>query len=217
MEKSACVCTAWNFARTQGTEFRFGLGQRALLGEHNLDECTQLARRLAGMRHAGSKGGDLYVRDPEAWLESQVRANLATVDASLVSAPIYGQVPAFAAADRGIIDLLAADRTGRLAVIELKSSPDLHLPLQALDYWMRVRWHLDRGEFTERGYFPCTPLRKDAPRLVLVAPALEFHPTTEGILSHFAPEIEVVRIGLGIHWRSHLEVMFRLRGAESPA
>ena len=157
------------------------------------------------------------MRDPEAWLESQVRANLAAIDPSLVPTPIYGQVPAFAAGDRGIIDLLAVDRAGRLAVIELKASPDLHLPLQALDYWMRVRWHLDRDEFTERGYFPGMPLRADPPRLVLVAPALEFHPTTEGILSHFSPEIEVERIGLGIHWRSHLEVMFRLRGADRPA
>ena len=205
------------FARTKGTEFRFGLGQRELLGEHNLDECEQLARHLASMRQAGSKGGDLYVRDPEAWLESQVRSNLEVIDPSLMRAPIYGQVPAFGAGDRGIIDLLAVDHAGRLAVIELKASPDLHLPLQALDYWMRVRWHLDRDEFTERGYFPGTLLRKDPPRLLLVAPALEFHPTTESILSHFSPEIELERIGLGIHWRSHLDVMFRLRGADRPA
>lgn len=205
------------FARTEGVEFRFGLGERAVAGAHNLAECEQLARNLAGMRNAQIKGGDLYVRDAEAWLESQVRSNLAAVDPALVPAPIYGQVPAFAAGDRGILDLLAVDRTGRLAVIELKASPDLHLPLQALDYWMRVRWHLERDEFRACGYFPGTSLRNDPPRLVLVAPALEFHPTTESILRHFSPEIEVERIGLGIHWRSHLEVMFRLRGAERPA
>ena len=205
------------FARTRGAEFLFGLGARAKLGEHNLAECEQLARHLAGMRRAGGNGADLYVRDPEAWLESQVRSNLAVIDPTLVPAPIYGQVPAFAAGDRGILDLLALDRAGRLAVIELKASPDLHLPLQALDYWMRVRWHLKRGEFGERGYFPGAALRKDPPRLVLVAPALEFHPTTESILSHFPADIEVERIGLGIHWRSQIDVMFRLCGAEHPA
>ena len=205
------------FARTEGAEFRFGLAERTPLGDHNLAECEQLARNLAGLRHARSKGNDLYVRDPEAWLESQVRANLAAIDPTLVPAPIYGQVPAFAAGDRGILDLLAVDRTGRLAVIELKASPDLHLPLQALDYWMRVRCHLERDEFSACGYFPGTRLRNDPPRLVLVAPALEFHPTTESILGHFSPEIEVERIGLGIHWRSHLEVMFRLRGCDHPA
>ncbi len=205
------------FARTEGAQLLFGLGGRAVLREHNLAECEQLARNLAGMRHPRMTGGDLYLRDPEAWLESQVRSHLATVDASLIPAPVYGQVPAFAAGDRDILDLLAADHSGRLAVIELKASPDLHLPLQALDYWMRVRWHLDRGEFSAHGYFPGVSIRADAPRLLLIAPALDFHPTTESILSHFSPEIEVERIGLGIHWRTELDVMFRLRGAEHPA
>ena len=205
------------FARTKREQLLFGLVERVAAGEHNLGECEQLARGLTGMRRAERKGGDLYVRDPEAWLESQVRSHLAVIDASLIPALVYGQVPAFAGGDRGILDLLAADRTGRLAVIELKATSDLHLPLQALDYWMRVRWHLDRDEFSAHGYFPGTALRKDPPRLLLIAPALEFHPTTENILDCFSPEIEVERVGLGIHWRSTLDVMFRLRGAERPA
>jgi hypothetical protein len=204
------------FARTAGGETQFGLGRRTPLGSANLSECEQLARDLARLRSSQARGGDLYLRNPEAWLESQVRANLEAIDASLVPSPIYGQAPAFVAGDRGIIDLVAADRSGRLAVIELKASADLHLPLQALDYWMRVRWHLERDEFGERGYFPGVALGKDPPRLLLVAPALEFHPTTESILRYFSPEIEVERIGLGIHWRRKLEVMFRLRGAERP-
>src|ERR1700682_3211094 len=138
------------------------------------------------------------------------------IDAALLPSPIYGQVPAFAAGDRGIIDLLGVDRKGRLAVIELKASADLHLPLQALDYWMRVNWHLDRGEFVSNGYFPGIALRKSPPRLLLVAPALEFHPSTEGIISYFSKAVEIERIGLGINWRSRLEIMFRLRGAERP-
>ena len=56
-------------------------------------------------------------------------------------------MPAFAGVERGILDLLAVDHTGRLAIVELKASADLQLPLQALDYWIRVKWHLDRGEF----------------------------------------------------------------------
>jgi hypothetical protein len=51
---------------------------------------------------------------------------------------------------------------------------------------------------------------------LLVAPALEFHPTTEAILRFFSPEIEVERIGLGVEWRERLKVMFRMRGAERP-
>jgi len=205
------------FARTEGEVLRYGLGDRAIMNAHSLPECTQLARNLASLRHSGARGGDLYLRNPEGWLESQVRANLAAIDPTLTPAPIYGQVPAFAAGDRGILDLLAVDSTGRLAVIELKASSDLHLPLQALEYWMRVRWHLERGEFSGCGYFPGTALRNDPPRLLLVAPALEFHPSTERILAHFSREIEVERIGLGAHWRSAIDVMFRLRGAERPA
>jgi len=205
------------FARTASAEIVFGLGERVPLSTANIAECEKLARDLARLRDAEVSGGDLYLRNPEAWLESQVRRNLDAIDPSLAPKPVYGQVPAFAAGDRGIIDLLAADRAGRLAVIELKASADLHLPLQALDYWMRVNWHLERDEFGSNGYFPGIPLKKDPPRLLLVAPALEFHPTTEGILSYFAPSIEVERIGLGIGWRRGMNVMFRLRGAERPA
>ena len=44
-------------------------------------------------------------------------------------------------ADRGMLDLLGVTDDGRLAVIELKADEDLHLALQGLDYWVRVRWH----------------------------------------------------------------------------
>jgi hypothetical protein len=116
------------------------------LSAGNLAEREMLARDLARLRYAGATGGDFYLRNPEARLESQVRANLDAIDPALSRSAVYGQVPAFAAGDHGIIDRLAADRAGRLAVIELKASADVHLPLQALDYWMRVQWHLERDE-----------------------------------------------------------------------
>ena len=115
------------------------------------------------------------------------------------------------------MDLLAADRAGRLAILELKASADLHLPLQALDYWIRVKWHLDRGEFPAHGYFPGVLLRPEPPRLLLVSPSLEFHPTTETLLSYFSPAIAVERIGLAADWRRDLQVMFRLSGADQPS
>ena len=159
----------------------------------------------------------LYRQYPEAWLESQARAQIETHRRLAARAtPIYGQVPAFAGGERGILDLLAVDYTGRLAVVELKASADLHLPLQALDYWIRVKWHLDRGEFRSCGYFPGVELRPEPPRLLLVSPSLEFHPTTETILDYFSPEIDVERIGLGLEWRKGLQVVFRLMGAQRP-
>jgi hypothetical protein len=210
------------FAECADGEWRFGLGlgsgQRQVAREHHLGEIERLAEVLAQARAAGagSRQHPLYRQSPEAWLESQARANLAVLDASLLPAPVYDQVPAFAGGERGLMDLVAADSRGRLAVIELKATADLHLPLQALDYWIRVKWHLDRGEFATRGYFPGLTLSAEPPRLLLVAPALEFHPTTETILSFFDPKIEVERIGVGEDWRSELRVMFRLKGADRP-
>jgi hypothetical protein len=96
-------------------------------------------------------------------------------------------------------------------VLELKAAEDIHLPMQALDYWMRVRWHAEAGDFGTNGYFRGTVLRRDAPRLLLVAPALDFHPTNEKVLRYFDPGIEVERVGVGLEWRKQLKVMFRYR------
>jgi hypothetical protein len=206
------------FAELSGGELFFGLGERRPAREHHAAEIERLVEELDRARspEAQDRGHALYRQYPEAWLESQARAQIETLDASLLCDPIYGQVPAFAGGERGILDLLAADRAGRLAVVELKASADLHLPLQALDYWIRVKWHLDRGEFPAHGYFPGLLLRPEPPRLLLVSPSLEFHPTTETILSYFSPAIDVERIGLAADWRKGLQVMFRLRGAERP-
>jgi len=206
------------FARASGRELLFGLGRKAVAREANLGEIEDLARELARLRSPGAANRDHSLRrlQPEAWLESQVRAHIEEIDPSLHPQPVYGQVPAVAGGDRGVIDLLAADRTGRLAVLELKASEDIHLPLQALDYWMRVRWHLERGEFSRQGYFPGLALASEWPRLLLIAPSLAFHPKTETVLKYFAPEIAVERIGLGVEWRQRPRVMFRVRGAERP-
>jgi hypothetical protein len=53
-----------------------------------------------------------------------------------------------------MINLLTATRDGRLAVVELKADEDIRLPMQGLDYWSRVAWHHERGEFQRFGYFP---------------------------------------------------------------
>jgi hypothetical protein len=147
--------------------------------------------------------------NPEAWLESQIRHDIQSLDPQLLPSPVYDQVQAFAACDRGVLDLVACDRQGRLAVIELKASEDIHLPLQALDYWLRVKWHLDRRDFQRNGYFPGVTLRLDAPRLLLVSPALEMHPTNERVLRYFSPAVEVERIGVGVEWRKKVKVVFR--------
>jgi hypothetical protein len=202
--------------RVRGLEFAELGGEETREGP--VEEIERLVEELDRVRspEASDRENPLYRRYPEAWLESQVRSQIEIVDATLLPDPVYGQVPAFAGGERGILDLLAIDRAGRLAILELKASADLHLPLQALDYWIRVKWHLDRGEFPERGYFPGLALRPEPPRLLLVSPSLDFHPTSEALLGYFSPAIEVERIGLGVEWRKGLQVMFRLQGAERP-
>jgi hypothetical protein len=119
--------------------------------------------------------------------------------------------------------LLAVRRDGRLAVIEIKADDDLHLAMQSLDYWARVRKHLqgcgevssqDRRSDLERfGYFPGKQLRHDAPLLYLAAPALRIHPATEVVLRYFSPEVEWSLVALDERWREKLRVVFRKRSA----
>jgi hypothetical protein len=198
------------FARVSSGRITFGLDEKVSGDETGLREIEALGQGLAQMRCSGAPHrGPLYKRHPEAWLESQVRAQIEQIDARLLPHPLYGQVPQFAAGERGLLDILAVDRDGRLAILEVKATEDVHLPLQALDYWMRVKWHLERGEFQGRGYFPNVELRAGPPRLLLVAPALDFHPSNETVLRYFSREVEVERIGVGIEWRKELRVMFR--------
>jgi len=193
-----------------GPRISFGIDRMLAASERHASEIVGLAESLADMRRPHGVATDaLYRRFPEAWLEAQVRSEIQRVDANLFASPVYGQVPAFAAGDRGLIDLVAADRDGRLAVIELKASADIHLPLQALDYWMRVRWHLERDEFSKAGYFPGVSLRRDPPKLYLVAPAMEFHPANETVMRYFTSAIQVERVGLSLEWRKRLRVVCR--------
>jgi hypothetical protein len=146
---------------------------------------------------------------PEADLERLIRGNIQRLDGTLLAKPVYSQAPNLASAHRGILDLLAIDFQGRLTIIEIKASEDLHLPLQALDYWMRVRWHLERGDFSGAGYFPHHAVRNEAPRILLVAPATQFHPSNDTVLSFLSRDVQVEKIGLGLEWRRELKVASR--------
>jgi hypothetical protein len=209
------------FARVVGDDLLFGLDRKHAAGsEGHIVEAERIAQELARMRNFGAvdRGNPIYTRHPEAWLEAQVRAQIETLDAMIHPYPLYGQVPQFAAGERGIIDLLGVDRDGRPAVIELKAEEDIHLPLQALDYWMRVKWHLDRQEFTAKGYFPGVLMSDGAaPRLLLVAPSLEYHPSNETILKYFSVDVPVERVGVGLEWRKELRIMFRFLSASCPS
>ena len=202
-------------ARHTGGKLTCGVSRKSRCSSETV---ANMAREVGRVR--SPEGEDrqhpLYTANPEGWLESMVRAHPETLDASLRPLPVYGQVPVFAGVDRGIIDLLAIDHAGQLVVIELKAAADIHLPFQALDYWLRVRKHLLAGDFERQGYFKGHVIQPVAPRIVLVAPALEFHSTTETILAALNPAITITRLGLAADWRRGLRVMFRLRGSDRP-
>jgi hypothetical protein len=131
------------------------------------------------------------------------------LDAQLDARHFYSQVPALAAGDRGVLDLLGITRQGRLVVIELKASEDLQLPVQAVDYWLRVRRHQRDADFQRDGYFPGIVIDPQPPLVWLVSPGLRFHSATDTLLKYLSPEIRVTRIGLAENWRRGLKIIFR--------
>ena len=151
----------------------------------------------------------LYRAQGERWLESLILEDPARIDPRLDPRFVYSQVPAFSFTDRAVLDLLGATRDGRLVVMELKVDEDLQLLPQALDYWLRVRWHREHGDLEALGYFPGLPLAERTPLLYLVAPGLRFHPATETLLRFVSRDVEVLRLGLNEEWRKSLRVLFR--------
>lgn len=200
------------FARWDDGRVYFGIGEcRRELTPTSQRDWKQLLQGLARYRHplATDTRHALYRAQPERWLESLVREDVTRVDAVLDARFVYSQVFASSAGEHGILDLLTVTRAGRLAIIELKASEHIHLPLQAADYWLRVRKHLERGEVSRYGYFPGVELQQVPPLVYLVAPALRFHPSTDGLLKYLSPELEVVRVGLAESWRRGLRVVMR--------
>ncbi len=200
------------FARWRQGEMWFGQGDRQeLLTPGKWAALEKLVNQLKTYRHslATDTKHRLYRAQPERWLETLVAADPSRIDARLDARNIYTQVPASSAGDRGIIDLLGATRDGRLALIELKASEDIQLVMQAVDYWLRVRWHHNQDDFRRYGYFPDVALQPKPPLLLLVAPGLRFHPASDIVLRYLSKEIEIVRIGLAENWRRGLRVIFR--------
>jgi hypothetical protein len=151
----------------------------------------------------------LYRAAPERWLETLVLHDPACLDAQLDPRHIYSQIPAVAGGDRSVLDLLGVTLRGQLAIIELKASEDIQMPMQAVDYWLRVRRHQQAGDLERSGYFSGLEINAEAPLVWLVAPSLRFHPATDILLRYLAPEIRVTRIGRNENWRHGVKVVLR--------
>ena len=215
-----------SFARDQEVSFGAGASETPLTDE-NQGICRELCARLFASRHSGGAHNDpLFRMQPEGWLEAEIEAQIGELIPGLRGYMVYRQVPAMARGNRGMMDLLTLDRAGRLAVLEVKAGEDLHLPLQALDYWIRVRaLNADRrpaesgtktvGAFERNGYFPGAELSEADPRLLVAAPALRVHPANETVLRFLSPQVDWELMGLGEDWRRELRVIFRKRSGDA--
>ncbi len=202
-------------ARVEGQispRISFGVeGMRRRLEDSSAEEFRGYVRLVLEIRQARSRKPkhDFYRLQSERWLESLLLRDITKLEPPLDPSAVYPQVPAFVGGDRGVIDILASTRDGRLAVIELKLDEHINLPMQGLDYWLRVKWLAERGEFHERGYFPGLEVSPKPPRLYLVSPAFRFHSTTDALLRYLDPSVEVIKVGLNAQWREEIQVLFR--------
>ncbi len=201
-----------SFAREDRVSFGAGPSETLLHEGTEALFCQLTGELFAGRRPEGNVRNPLFRLQPERWLESRLRHEVAEMEPQLCADPVYSQVPAMASSDRGMLDLLTVTRGGRLAVLELKASEDLHLPFQGLDYWMRVRALHRAGEFVRSGYFQGIELSQAAPLLYFVVPALRLHSTFDVLMKQISPEVEWRLIALDERWRKHLRVIFRKHG-----
>ena len=183
------------------------------MNEENFAQLATLVRQLQQHRYAqaADRRHPFYRLRAEAWLESLLRRDIRVLDAGLDERFVYSQIPAWRADERSVLDLLTVTHAGRLAVIEIKAAEDDQLPLQGLDYWLRVEQARARGEFAQRGLFAGIELAAQPPLLYLVAPRLRFHRSFSTIAQCIAPEIEAYRLGINANWRAGVRVHTRER------
>jgi hypothetical protein len=186
----------------------FGIGrERRLLTDDTWDEFARLVSELKTYRRPKppNRRHAFYRAAPEAWLESILRRDIATLDANLVLSPIYNQFRS--STDK--IDLLAIRRDGRLVVIELKTQPDREVVFQAADYWRKIELQRRRGILAAANLFDGREIA-DRPAIVyLAAPAWSFHRDFEYFAKAVSPEIEIWRFDLHEDWRQEVRVVGR--------
>lgn len=200
-----------HFARCGPGGVFFGVGSEQPLTAATRPELDRLVRELELHRSplATARQHPWYRAQAERWLESLVLADPGRIEPRLDSRFVYAQVPAISSGDRAIIDLLGVNRDGRLVIVELKAAEDVHLVMQAVDYWLRVRDHHEKQDFARYGYFPGITLNSEPPLVLLAAPSLQFHPAGDILARFLVPEIEICRVGLSENWRRGLRVVLR--------
>ena len=157
----------------------WGAGERVLEGRNRGSFVRSLHKRPGEVWTAkGPRDHPLWRRYPEPWLESLVIREVDSLDWNgWMPNELYSQVPAFSAADRAMIDVLAVTRAGTSAVVELKADEDILLFAAAGDRLFGAsRYYHSRGAFKTFGKNEGRGGSSEKPLLVLVAPALRRAP-----------------------------------------
>jgi hypothetical protein len=189
--------------------------ERGAMSFADLGDCGNLDTALSQVQSLGSAeqqpscfGADL---NSERCLESLILRDIQMIDSCLDPRFVYPQVPAFLSGDRGMIDLLSVTRQGRLVVLELKVSEDIELPMQGLDYWLRVRWHHLRQEFQSKGYFPGVRVSAELPLLFFVCPQFRYHSSFPQIVRQINPAVPMIQVGINENWKKSVQVVLKRR------
>ncbi len=201
------------FAQARGPDrdrIFFGVGgEREELTEDNFGRLRSLVEEILFYRRANSPDPrhPFYRLQAERWLEALILEEVPRLFPEMAPEAVYSQIPVYIGSNSGRIDILGADRQGTLIVMELKTTSDPDLPVQALDYWGRVIQHNENGDFKRRGYFSEIRLNRRRPKLYLVSPVFSFHDSTESLLRYMDAGVEVWKVSINEDWRCGVRVL----------
>jgi hypothetical protein len=200
-------------ARLTSRGLLFGVGSKKRRCEDEWGELESFVGQVLRLRRADGeeKFHPFYRLQAERWLEEVIREDVKRLDARLDPRFIYPQIPAHRNDDYAMVDVLGITEDGQLVIIELKVADDIELPMQAIDYWLKVEWHRRRGDFERRGYFPGVKIADRPAMVLLVSPLLRFHRTFNLIAGWIHESIPVYKVGITEEWRRGIKVVRRER------
>jgi hypothetical protein len=199
---------AW--AEIDGTVW-FDINRPVELNSKHKKQFSNLVRQVESFRRfpPPDPSHPFYRYGEERWMESIILRNLRLVHSNLDS-EIYSQVPTWVGDERRILDLLGVTKGGRLVVIELKAGKDLTLLFQGLDYWERVRYHLQNEDFRSAGYFNGRDLKNIDPMLYLVTPLFNLHRTYPILSRYLSREISCCLVGINQDWKKGIKFIRKI-------
>lgn len=201
-------------ARLRGERVYYGVGaKKQRLKGGDVTPLMTLIRQVRRLRCPDSpqRWHPFYRQQAERWLEEMIREDIRALDVRLDPRTVYPQIPAYGEDEYGLVDLLAITERGRVVIIELKVTEDAELPMQGLDYWLRMEWHRRRGDLCRRGYFPGRKIVDQPALLFLVSPLLRFHRTFDVVARWMDSRVPVYKVGINDTWRQGIQVLLKER------